>query len=276
MTEHVEEKFTGSAGGSVYWQGWLSAEALGVVVISHGIAEHGGRYAHVAEHLAAQGFATYVADHQGHGRSAGARGNIERMDVVTGDLHTMIRLAGERHDGLPVFLLGHSMGGLIALQYVTGEPAALRGLIVSGPAVEIAVGSKFERAMAGTLSKLVPNLGVVKLDSSAVSRDPDVVHAYDTDPLNYRGRVRVRTGAEMLAAADTMAARLPKITMPVLILQGTEDKLVDPSSAKVVADGVGSDDVTVKTYDGLYHEVLNEPEKETVLADIVTWLKEHV
>lgn len=275
MSEHIEGGFTGAAGGRIYWQGWVPDSASGVVVISHGLAEHGGRYAHVAQWLASVGYPTYAHDHRGHGKSEGPRANIDRMAGVVADLDTMIGTARERHPGVPVFLLGHSMGGLIALQYVTGTPAELAGVVLSAPAVEVAIGSKVQRVSAGLLSRVLPNLGVLKLDSAMVSRDPDVVHAYDTDPLNYRGKIRVRTGAEMLHAAEAMPARLANLKLPVLLLQGSADQLVAPVSAHVVADGAGSEDLTLKSYDGLYHEVMNEPEKDTVLADLVEWLQAH-
>jgi len=277
MTEHVDGHFSGAAGGRIYWQGWTGpAEPRGAVVIAHGIAEHGGRYAHVGERLAAAGFPTYAVDHHGHGRSAGTRGNFDRMAGVVADLDIALRETGERHPGLPLFLLGHSLGGLISLEYATGDQSRLAGLILSGPAVEIAVGSKLERRAAGLLSRLTPNLGVVPLDSSTVSRDPAVVSAYDSDPLNYRGRTRARSGAEILTTADGIVAKLSRLTLPLLILQGGDDRLVSPTSARIVAEHASSEDLTLNVYDGLYHEVFNEPEKDTVLDDVVAWLSRHV
>jgi acylglycerol lipase len=276
-TEHVEGKFAGAAGGQIHWQGWVPDGAVsGVVVIVHGLAEHGGRYAHVGRRLAADGYAVYAADHRGHGRSDGVRGNIARMSQAVVDLETMVRSAAQRHAGLPMFLYGHSMGALVALAYATsGRPAELNGMILTGAAVDIAVGSRIERLAARALSATVPNLGILQLDSAAVSRDPEVVRDYDTDVLNYRGKTRVRTGAEMLAAIDMVRRRLDRLTMPLLLMHGSADRLTAPSGTQVIADGAGSADVTVKIYDGWYHELHNEPEKETVFDDIVMWLKGH-
>ncbi|MBJ8337554.1 lysophospholipase [Antrihabitans sp. YC3-6] len=276
MTQHLEGNFTGAAGDRIYWQSWLPESVSAVVVISHGVAEHSGRYEHLANELADNGYAVYAIDHHGHGKSAGNRSNIDRMAGVVSDLDTLIGMTGESHPGLPIFLLGHSMGSLVALQYVTGSPRNLRGLVVSAPPLEITVGSSIERAAAPVLSRLLPNLPVLQLDSSEVSRDPKVVHDYDTDPLNFRGRLPVRTGAEVLATAQNMRGRLSQLSLPVLILQGSADKLVDPIGAQVVADGVSSPDMTLKIYDGLYHEVFNEPEKATVIDDLVAWLKAHL
>jgi acylglycerol lipase len=274
--EHVQGRFAGSAAGQIHWQGWVPAGTVaGVVVIAHGLAEHGGRYAHVGARLAADGYATYVADHTGHGQSDGVKGNINRMSHVVTDLETMIRSAAGRHPDVPLFLYGHSMGGLVALVYATGRPAELRGLILTGSAVDIAVGSPFERIAARVLSAVTPNLGMLKLEAAWISRDPEVVRAYDEDPLNYRGKTRIRTGAEILAAVTRVRANLDKLRMPLLVMHGSEDKITAPSGSQFIADRAGSSDITLRIYDGWYHELHNEPEKETVFGDIVHWLKEH-
>lgn len=276
MTEHVEGRFVGAAGGQVYWQGWVPAgDVAGVVVLVHGLGEHGGRYAHVGRHFAGAGYATYAADHRGHGKSDGVKGNLNRMSEVVTDLETMIRSTAQRHPGAPMFLYGHSMGGLITLAYLTGHPAELRGAILSASAVDIAVGSALERMAAPVLSAIAPNLGVLKLDATMMSRDPEVVRDYDNDPLNYRGKTRVRTGAEILATVEKVKRDLGSITLPLLVMHGSADKITSPTTAQLLADKVSAKDLTVKIYDGYYHELHNEPDKETVFADILRWLKEH-
>ena len=274
--EHAEGRFAGAAGGQIAWQGWVpSAGVTGAVVIVHGLAEHGGRYAHVGERFAEGGYATYVADHRGHGRSDGVRGNIDRMSTVVTDLETMLRSVIGRHPDVPLFLYGHSLGGLIALVYATGRPVALNGVVLTGSAVDISVGSGIERMAARVLSAVTPNLGMVRLDASAVSRDPEVVRLYDTDPLNYRGKTRVRTGAEILAAVDLVGSRLDRLTMPLLILHGGGDTITSPAGSKLIADRAASTDITHKVYDGWYHELHNEPDKETVFTEMIAWFKEH-
>ncbi|MGH3648667.1 MAG: lysophospholipase [Micromonosporaceae bacterium] len=272
---HQEDHFTGTAGGRIYWQAWLPQDnPSGVVVIAHGLAEHSGRYAHVAERLAADGYATYAADHRGHGRSEGNRSNVNRIAEVVADLDTMIAEAAQRHPGRPVFLLGHSMGGLIALEYALGNPSRLTGLVLSAPLVRSGVVSSVERAAAKLFSAVLPNLGVKALDASMVSRDPAVVKAYDEDPLNYRGKIPARTATELLSTMDAFPERIPRLRLPLLMLQGTEDKLVDPAGAAYVAEHAGSEDLTYQKYPGLYHEVMNEPEQDTVIGDLLTWLRE--
>lgn len=274
MTRRIEGRFTRAAGGQIYWQGWLpEREVSGVIVIAHGYAEHSGRYAHVAKRLVAAGYAAYALDHWGHGRSEGVRSNIGRISQAVDDLDVFVRHRAAEHSGAPVFLLGHSMGAMISLMYVTARPAPLRGLILSGAPVDLSVGTTAQRFIARLLSALAPNLGVLPpLDASLVSRDPAVVAGYDTNPLNYRGRILARTGGEAFAAVERIADRLAHVRLPLLVMHGTGDRIAAPSGARLIAQRASSKDVTLKLYDGLYHEILNEPEKDRVLDDVVTWL----
>jgi alpha-beta hydrolase superfamily lysophospholipase len=275
--EHLDGYLTGAGGGQVYWQSWEPADPKAVVVIAHGLAEHSGRYAHVAKHLNEAGYAVAAGDHCGHGRSEGVKGNIERMVHLLDDLDAVLKAAVARHLGLPVFLLGHSLGGLIALDYLISRgDEHVDGLVLSAPAVDPSIGTRTEKLLARLLSGILPNLALTTLDSKAVSRDPDVVAAYESDPFNYLGKVRVRTGAESLASVSRVAANLAKVTVPVLVLQGSEDRLVKPIGAELVRDRVSSKDVTHKSYQGLYHEIFNEPEQDEVLADVVRWLDAHL
>ena len=256
-----------------YWRGWAVDDPAGSVVLVHGLHEHGGRYRHVAERLAAAGYACYAADHPGHGRSAGTRGNIGSMAAAVTGVDEAVRLAWERHPGTPLFVYGHSLGGLIALQYLTGAPdARIRGAVISAPALDTSAASGVQRKVAPVLSRLLPDLGVLSLDADTISRDPAVVAAYRADPLTFSGRVRARTGAEMMLAAAAMPERLRALTMPLLVLHGGDDRLMPPAASELVSAHAGSADVTRTVYDGLYHEPHNEPEQEQVLDDVVAWL----
>lgn len=272
-TAHVEGERTLAGGGSAYWQGWLpEGDARAVVVIVHGLGEHSGRYDHVGRHLAGAGFAAYAADHRGHGRSGGRRANIGRMAAVVGDLAGFVRFAAERSPGAGVFMLGHSLGGLIALQYATGEVPELAGLVLTGPLVQVDSGSPVLERMAGVLSALVPNLGVLAVPPDGVSRDPAVVAAYRADPLVHHGKVPARTGAEILATALALPARLPRLRIPLLLLHGTSDRLAPVAGSQLVHDKVASLDRTLRLCDGLWHEVMNEPEQGEILDEIVRWI----
>jgi alpha-beta hydrolase superfamily lysophospholipase len=259
-----------------FWQAWTLQTPVAVVVLVHGLHEHGGRYRHVAERLAAAGYAVYVVDHPGHGRSPGTRGNLASMAVTVGGVDALARLAGERHPGVPLFVYGHSLGGLIALQYLTGTPdARVRGAVISAPALDTGAATGVQRRLAPVLSRLLPDLGVLTLDADTISRDPEVVRDYRTDPLNYTGKVRARTGAEMMRAAVAMPKRLASLTMPLLVLHGGADRLVPPAASELVPAHASSPDVIRKVYDGLYHEPHNEPERDEVLGDVISWLDAH-
>ncbi len=276
MAGHSEGTFVGAAGGSVFWQRWEPDKTKAVVVLSHGLAEHSGRYAHVAARFNDSGYAVYALDHWGHGRSEGTRANVERFEHLKHDLDTLLTTARGEHPGVPVFLLGHSLGGLIALDYVvTKGESGLTGLVLSGAAVDPSVGSAVQRAAAGFLSRYTPNLGVLALDSTAVSRDPEEVRKYVEDPLNYHGKIRARTGAETLASVDRVLHGLAGLRLPMLVLHGTADRLTSPAGSSLVAEKAGSKDKTLKLYDGLFHEIFNEPERDTVLGDVVDWLDAH-
>lgn len=266
----------GTLSSGQYRQAWTVPEPVGAVVLVHGAHEHGGRYRHVAERLAAAGYATHAVDHPGHGRSPGRRGNIGSMAAAVDGVAALVRHAGEQHPGVPLFVYGHSLGGLIALQYLTGTPAPrVAGAVISAAALDTSAANAVQRAVAPLLSRVLPDVGVLQLDAEAVSRDPEVVRDYRTDPLNHTGKMVARTGAELMATALAMPQRLPALTLPLLVLHGTADRLVPPAASEVVRARAGSPDLTVRTYEGLFHEPHNEPEKDAVLEDVVAWLDAH-
>ncbi|MDP9182257.1 MAG: lysophospholipase [Actinomycetota bacterium] len=277
MTAHVEGTFPGAAGGSVFWQSWSPPSAKAVVVIAHGLAEHSGRYAHVADRLNAAGYAVYALDHRGHGKTDGTPGNVDRLAYVRADLDSLLTQARGEHPGRPVFLLGHSFGGLVALDYVVSRgQSGLTGLVLSGALVDPEAGNAVQRRLAVALSAMAPNLGVLPLDANTVSRDPVEVNKYVEDPLNYHGKVRARSGAEIMAGVTRVVAGLGGVALPVLVMHGGGDRLVSPGASKLIAERIGSSDKTLTLYDGLFHEIFNEPERDAVLGDVVTWLDKHV
>jgi len=277
MMQHRTGQLEGSKGLTLYWQAWLPEETpKAVVVLAHGLAEHSGRYAHVAEHLVAHGYAVYALDHRGHGRSQGRRSQVGRMDYLVDDLHRFAAQVRLDQPGKAYFLLGHSMGGGIALAYAVAYQDELRGLVLSGPAVLFEAVSPPQAWAVKILSALTPGMPLVALDGTAVSRDPEVVRAYDGDPLNYRGKIPVRTVAEMTRSAEQLKAKLGSLRLPVLLLHGAEDRLVPAKASRLVHDRASSPDKTLRLYEGLYHEVFNEPERDRVLADLSGWLDRHL
>ena len=263
--------FTGAAGLRIFSQSWAPAgQARGVVVIVHGYGEHSDRYEWVAEQLVGDGFTVWASDHRGHGRSQGARALVD-VDALVADVDRLVDEAVAAHPGLPVFVLGHSLGGMIAVRYALAHQQRLRGLLLSGPLA--AVDASPPLALVGRLlARVAPRLGVLDLDPALVSRDPAVVAAYRADPLVHHGRIPARTAA---AIADTVAAlpdSVSAITVPTLIVYGTADGLCPPRGSVMLGERIGAEDVTVRGYEGLFHEVLNEPERETVMAEVLAWL----
>jgi alpha-beta hydrolase superfamily lysophospholipase len=247
-----------------------------VVVIAHGAGEHSGRYEHVAERLVGEGYAVYAVDHRGHGRSAGPRAYIDRMDNVVADLDRVVLRAREDHPGVPLFLLGHSMGGTVSLCYALRHQDRLDGLVLSGPLAALEAAPPALRMVARTLSVLIPRLPVIGVDSSLVSRDPAVVEAYNADPLVHHGKLSARTAAELGAAIESFESRVPEIKLPTLILYGAADGICPTEGSVMLGRRIGASEVTVKSYPGLYHEILNEPEREQVMDDLCAWLRDHV
>jgi acylglycerol lipase len=274
---HGESGFTGAGGVQIFWQAWLpDGEHRAAVVIAHGAGEHSGRYAHVAARLVSDGYAVYAIDHRGHGRSDGRRALIDRLVNAVGDLDTLVITVRERHPGTPVFLLGHSMGATIALSYALAHQDRLSGLILSGALAALEPSPASQRVIAGGLSVLTPSAGVIAIDPSFVSRDRAVVRAYVEDPLVFHGKLPARTITELAAAIRSFPDAVTAIAIPALIMYGTDDRLCPPAGSKMLAERLGSTDKTIKAYEGLHHEILNEPEQEAVLDDLCTWLAAHV
>ncbi|MEA2430024.1 MAG: hypothetical protein QOI19_497 [Thermoleophilaceae bacterium] len=273
MATHEEGRFGGEGGLEIYWQAWLpEGEPRAVIVLAHGASEHGGRYAWTGEELNKRGYAVYAIDHRGHGRSAGDRAVIDRMHNAVEDLHTLVERAQGAYPGRPLVLLGHSMGGAVALAYTAEHEDALDALVLSGALAVLEAASPVQRVAGRVLSVVAPSLGVVAIDSSAVSRDPEVVADYDADPLNYHGKLPARTVAELSRAIDRFPDAVTHFRLPMLVMHGTADRLVPIAGSEMVVDRAGSEDKTFKRYDGLFHEILNEPERQQVLDDIADWL----
>lgn len=274
----MEGSFRGVRGTSIFYQAWLpEGDAKAVVLVVHGLGEHSGRYGNVVEALVPRGYAVYALDHIGHGKSGGEREVIERFEDFTATLTTYLGMVKAWQPGKPVFLMGHSMGGLIACAYLLDHQAEFRGAVISAPAIKVgAAVSGATIVMGKVLSAIAPKMGVLALDPTGISRDPAVVDAYVSDPLVYHGKTPARLAAEMLKAMQRVTAEIGTLTVPFIAVQGSEDRLVDPGGAQMLFDGASSKDKTLKVYEGFFHEVFNEPERATVLADVAAWLDAHV
>jgi acylglycerol lipase len=269
---HVDGRLQGAGGTEIYWQAWQPAHAHAVVVLAHGAGEHSGRYAHVGERLAGAGYAVHALDHRGHGRSAGPRMYIDRVDDVVADLGTFIASVRAQYPEVPLVLLGHSMGGLVALRYAIHHQDSIDALVLSGPLAALAAATPLQRMAAQALSAVAPRLGLIAVEPALVSRDPEVVRAYVEDPLVFHGKLPARTIAQLAATVRRFPDEAPAIRVPLLVMLGSADRLVPPEGGRMVHDRAASADKTLIVYDGLYHEILNEPEKDRVMADLVAWL----
>jgi acylglycerol lipase len=276
---HQEGTLTGPRGSRIYTQAWLpdsATAAKAVLLIVHGLGEHSGRYGNVVNYFLPRGYALYALDHYGHGRSEGQREYVERFSDYTGTLKIYFDQVRAAQPGRPIFLVGHSLGGLISAVYLLDHQAGLAGAVLSGPAVKAPNLSPIVLAVGRLMSRVLPRVGVLGLEASGVSRDPAVVKAYVEDPLVFSGKTTARLGAETLDAMRRVQAGAGGITLPLLIVQGGADKLVDPAGAEQLYETAGSTDKTIKIYPELYHEVYNEPEHEQVLRDVELWIEAHL
>jgi alpha-beta hydrolase superfamily lysophospholipase len=272
---HRELTAAGIGGIELYAQAWLPGVApRAVIVVSHGLGEHGGRYETLARELVQRGFAVYAIDHRGHGRSSGPRANIGRFAHIVADFCAFTdRCAGE-HPAAPVFMLGHSMGGAVAFASALRLQHRLRGLILSAPALATDQPvPRLQETFVRLLSIVAPGAGALTLPPDAVSRDPSVVARYAADPLVHHKAIPARTLVELLGAMRGFPASASGLRLPTLVLHGTADRLVPLAANRRIYQAFGTRDCVVKIYDGLYHEVFNEPERAGVMADLLRWLE---
>jgi acylglycerol lipase len=275
---HFEGKFIGVRNIQVFYQAWLpEGEAKAVLPIIHGLGEHSGRYMNVVNHFVPLGYVVYGLDHIGHGKSGGPREFVEDFDDFSKTFAQYMAMLKQWQPGKPIFLLSHSIGGLIAAYYLLDHQAEFQGAVFSAPVVKVASHvSQMTVFMAQALSLLAPSAGVLPVAPGTISRDPEVVKAYIADPLVFHGKTTARLAAEMLRALNRVSAETAKITLPFLAMQGGADQLVDPDGAQILYEKAGSKDKTLKIYEGLYHEIYNEPEHDRVLTDVENWLAPRV
>ncbi len=275
--QHQTGKFTGLSNTTIFTQQWLPDQPpRAAVILSHGIGEHSGRYAHAAAYFTQQGYAVYALDHRGHGQSAGPRVHVEHFSDFVDDLNTYFEFVRASHPKLPIFVYGHSMGSLISLLFAFRRQDELAGLITTGTALKIVGANAATVAATKSVARVLPHVRLMPLDPVGISRDQSVVQGYRDDPLVFHGKITMQLLAEMSRASADCVRQMPTLRLPYLALHGSADPLCSPDAADIIRAQCASPDKTVKVYDGLYHEIHNEAEQGDVFSDITRWIDAHL
>jgi alpha-beta hydrolase superfamily lysophospholipase len=272
----TEERVETTGGLTLFVRSWRpDANARGLVVIVPGFNSHSGYYGWVAEQLVAAGLVVYAVDLRGRGQSDGERFYVEKFTDYVDDTSAVVRLAKSREPGVPTFLLGHSAGGVVGCLYALDYPRELTGLISESFAHEIPA-PDFALAVFKGLGHVAPHAHILHLKNEIFTRDPNAVQVMEADPLIAHETQPTKTLAEMVRADERLKKEFASMTLPVLILHGTADQATKPSGSKRFYETVGSQDKTLKLYDGGFHDLLNDLDKETVMADIKNWIVRHL
>ena len=266
--------FTNQENHSLYYQNWLpDIQPKAALMIMHGLNEHTGRYANFADTFVGEGFAVYGMDLYGHGKSEGTRSYVKEFSQYIRDYFLFLKMIREWVPDCPIFLIGHSMGGLIGTVFLIDHPEQISGAVFSGSVVQVPEDISMVTIKLGQIiSGILPKMGMLGLDLSGLSRNPEVVQAYKDDPLVYTGKFTVRISAEMNKAMNRVAGEAHQIKLPLLLLHGGADYIVSPSDSKYLHGLVSSDDKQLILYPDFYHEIYNDYGNEQVLQDVTGWL----
>jgi len=271
-----ESSFEGVGGLKIHTRSWKPlGTPRAVMILIHGFNAHSGYMEWPGEQFSANGFASYALDLRGRGQSEGERFYVEEFSDYLTDVNTLVDQARRENPGLPVFVLGHSAGGVIATSYVYEHQNEIAGLVCESFAFDVGLPHLVQLALQG-VSHLAPHLHVFSLNNPDFSRDPDAVEKMNNDPLIAKESQPAETASEMLKAAARLKENMPNFTAPVFIIHGTEDKATRPAGSQYFYDNAGSTDKTLKLYEGHYHDLLADTDKEKVMADIQAWLDDRV
>jgi alpha-beta hydrolase superfamily lysophospholipase len=258
----------------LFRRGWLPERPWGALLVVHGYAEHSGRYEELGAWFAARGLAVLSYDQRGHGRSEGTRCHVDRFAEFLDDLDLVLERVRSEHPDLPAVLLGHSMGGLVVSAFLADRRPTVAAAVTSGAALALGPGVSRARITAARLMRRVaPRLALGSgLDPAGLSRDPEVVRRYLEDPLVYR-TMTTSLAAELLGAIPVVAARAVEVQVPMLLLHGSDDPLCPIEGSRAFHGGVRVPGSAFRAYPGLRHEIFNEPERESVFADLLEWVR---
>lgn len=272
-----QTSFHDERGMEFFGRGWEPAKGTkAAVALVHGLGEHTGRYSHVGEAFAKAGYALMGFDLRGHGESSGIRGHSPDYEALMEDLQEFLGQVGARYRDLPLFLYGHSMGGNLVINYVLRRKPELRGVIATGPWLKLAFDvSPARYGMARFMSRLFPSLTQASgLEQDALSREPQVIDDYAVDPLVH-DRISVRQFVGIHDSGVWALEHADELRLPLLLMHGTDDRIVSEPASREFAER-GGDRVTFRAWEGLYHEIHNEPERKEVLATMISWMDERL
>jgi alpha-beta hydrolase superfamily lysophospholipase len=274
---YVEESINTEGGARLYVRRRQADTPLGEVILVHGFGEHSGRYAAISDHLVKHGFNVTSYDQRGHGQSDGLPGHIDSFKYYEDDLDRIVSSVRSRWDARNLFIIGHSMGGLVALRYLAMRGSFVTGAVLSSPLISVAVEVPAHKVMMARVgARLMPKLRLDnEIDPAHLSRDPEVGIAYAKDPLVNR-LVSAKWFAEATKAMQEVVAWAGDIKTPMLVMHGTEDMLASVEATKALFEAVGSSDKELVILPGFYHELFNEPEKESVYERVSDWIEAHL
>jgi alpha-beta hydrolase superfamily lysophospholipase len=249
----------------------------GVLIILHGLGEHSGRYDDFAKFISGTGWKVYLYDQRGHGKTPGLRSYVESFHVLVDDLHQFVEFVTTQESRRKPFLMGHSFGGQVVINYLTQYPAEVRGVILSSPNIRLAMAVPWIKKFLGRwVSCLLPSFSVPNdINPRWISHDKKIVQAYQDDPL-VQNRITLRLGNELLSNLEKVPGLAPKIKTPILLFQGSADKVTCPDGTKEFYQKIPGKDKELKIYPGFFHETLNEQGRKQVYHDVAKWLEKRV
>lgn len=260
--------------GGLYYRSWTIENPKAAVQLIHGLGEHCARYNALAEALNQAGYSLYAMDLPNHGKSAGSPGHIDGFTVFQDAALGLYQRISQALPSTPIYLLGHSMGGLIVTRLLLEHQNKFKGALLSGPAIETPQEPPaWQVWIIKLIAMLFPKARILQLDASGISQDPAVVEKYMNDPLVNKGKLSARFLLWFNTTIRECKQRASEITLPLLVMHGTADVVTAPNGSEYLINNISSENKTLKLYDGLFHELFNEPEAPTVYRDVITWLE---
>ena len=279
MAAHKKNEgfFSGEGGAELYFHSYMPKKPKGILAVTHGLGEHSGRYQFLIDYFLPLNWGIHLFDHRGHGKSPGVRTHTPSFSSLTEDLGLFLKKVRGQSEGLPLFLIAHSFGGQVAVNYLANRPIPMNGAVISSPNLKLVLAVPWiKKFVARRLSFVLPTLSLGSdIDASFVSRDVKVVEKYRDDPLLSR-RMTLRMGAEILGNLERIMALAPKIKVPSLFLHGSADKITSCEGTQEFFMAMKAPHRELKVYPGYYHELFNETGKERVFADMEKWMEARI